>query len=174
MGELPEHRVAQRPDGVLLDRGRPVRHPYVLTDTSVPLAGTVVARDEPKGIVIYRTGGLVRIGYQVQGLYGDDTWSRRRVTYTRLRCAGGRVTAVLAGDATLFGDRPQTVRSEGRSVTFRQDETARLTVPLRPTQCVCRAVFTVARTAIPAVVLPPNGDGRVLGAHFLGFDYSPK
>jgi hypothetical protein len=173
MGDLPEHRVTQRADGVLLDRGRPVRHAYVLTDTSVPLAGTVIARDEPKGIVLYRADGLVRIGYRVEGLYRDDTWSGRRAVYTRLRCTGGRVTAVLTGDATLFGDRPQTVRAAGRSVTFRQDETARLTVPLRPRDGVCRVVFTVERTAIPAVVLPRNGDGRTLGAHFLSFRYTP-
>jgi hypothetical protein len=171
MGELPEHRVTERGDGVLLADGRPVRHRYVLTDTSVPLAGSVVAQDAPKAIVLYRTDGVVRIGYRVQGLYRDDTWSRRRVVYTRLRCTGGRVTAVLTGDATLFGDRSQTVRAEGRSVTFPQDETTRLTVPLRPRGGVCRVVFTVERTAIPAVVLPRNGDGRVLGAHFLGFVY---
>ena len=170
MGELPEHRVTQRADGVLLADGRPVRHRYVLTDTSVPLAGTVIARDEPKGIVLYRTDGLVRIGHRVEGVY-HDTWSEPRVVYTRLRCTGGRVTAVLTGDATLFGDRPQTVRAEGRSVTFRQDETAELTVPLRPRDGVCRVVFDVERTAIPAVVLPRNGDGRLLGAHFLAFQY---
>jgi glycosyltransferase involved in cell wall biosynthesis len=171
MGELPEHRVTERGDGALLDNGRPVRAPYVLTDTSVPLAGKVIASDDPKGIVLYRTDGLVRIGYHVEGLYRDDTWSGRRLVYTRLRCTGGRVTAVVTGDATLFRDRLQTVRSDGRKVTFRQDETASLTVPLRPRDGVCRAVFTVDRTAIPAVVLPRNGDGRTLGAHFLAFRF---
>ena len=173
MGELPEHRVTERADGVLLFDGRPVRHRYVLTDTSVPLAGAVVARDEPKRMVLLRTGGLVRIGYRVSGLYRDDTWSGGRVVYTRLRCTGGRVTATLTGDETLFGDRPQTVRAAGRHVTFRQNETAQLRVPLRPRNGVCRVVFTVTHTRIPAVVLPRNGDGRVLGAHFLSFSYSP-
>jgi hypothetical protein len=172
IGELPERHVTQRPDGVLLDDGRPVRHPYVLTDTTVPLAGTVVARDEPKGIVLYRTDGLVRIGYRVRGVY-PDTWAGKRVVYTRLRCTGGTVTAAVTGDAMLFGDQPQTIRSGGRRVTFRQDETAALTVPLRPRDGVCRAVFTVDRTAIPAVVLPRSGDGRILGAHFLTFQYRP-
>jgi hypothetical protein len=82
------------------------------------------------------------------------------------------VTAVLTGDATLFGERPQTVRAAGRSVSFRQDETANLTVPLRPRGSVCRVVFTVERTAIPAVVFPRSGDGRMLGAHFLSFRYT--
>jgi hypothetical protein len=172
MGELPEHHVTQRADGVLLENGKPVRHEYVLTDTTVPLAGTLVRADEPKGIVLLRTGGLVRIGQRVEGLYKDDTWSGKRVVYTRLRCTGGTVTANLAGDATLFRDGRQTVRAAGRSVTFAQDETAELTVPLRPRNGVCRVVFTVDGTAIPAVVLG-NSDGRTLGAHFLSFNYTP-
>src|SRR5207247_7969172 len=40
MGGLPETKVTQRADGVLLDHGQPVRHPYVLSEESVPLAGT--------------------------------------------------------------------------------------------------------------------------------------
>ena len=59
-------------------------------------------------------------------------------------------------------------------MTFDQSKRARLTVPLEPRNGVCRVVFTVARTAIPAVVLPRNGDGRLLGAHFLDFRYSPE
>jgi hypothetical protein len=173
MGELPEQHVTVRADGVLLANGRPVRHAYVLTDTSVPLAGTLVRADEPKGMVLLRTGGLVRIGQRVQGLYKGDTWSGERVVYTRLRCTGGTVTVNLTGDATLFGDRAQTVRAGGRSVTFAQDETAELTVPLRPRNGVCRVVFTVERTAVPAVVLRGNSDGRTLGAHFLSFNYKP-
>jgi hypothetical protein len=172
MGELPEHKVTQRADGVLVSEGRPVRHSYVLTDTSVPLAGMLVAADEPKRIVLLQTDGLVRIGQRVEGLYRDDTWSGRRVTYTRLRCTGGRVSVDLAGDAKLFGNRPQTVRAAGGKVTFAQDQRAELIVPLRPRNGVCRVVFTVDRTAIPAVVRPGNGDGRVLGAHFLAFRYT--
>ncbi|HEY8776128.1 MAG TPA: glycosyltransferase family 4 protein, partial [Gaiellaceae bacterium] len=50
MGGLPETHVAQRADGVLLADGRPVRHSYVLSEESVPLAGAVVARDKLKGM----------------------------------------------------------------------------------------------------------------------------
>jgi len=93
------------------------------------------------------------------------------VTYTRPHCTGGSVTAVVTGDANLFA-RVQTVRAAGRSVSFRPAETARLTVPLRPREAVCRVVFTVSPTAVPALALRGSTDTRVLGAHFLEFRYS--
>jgi hypothetical protein len=163
---LPETPVQERADGVLLAGGHPVRHAYVLSEDGVPLAGDVVARDTRKGMVLLRTDGLVRIGYRVAGLYPNDTWSGPRVTYTRLRCTGGTVTAQFTSDANLFS-RPQTVRAEGKSVTFRPAQTATLTVPLRVRNGVCRAVFTVTPTAVPG-----SADPRVLGAHFLKFRYS--
>jgi glycosyltransferase involved in cell wall biosynthesis len=166
MGSLPETRVRQRGDGVLLARGRPVRHPYVLTEEAVPLAGQVIARDERKGMVLRKTDGLVRIGYRVAGLYPNDTWSGKRVTYTRLRCRGGSVTAELASDVSLFSGA-QTVSAGSRSVKFLPTETATLTAPLRVRDGVCRAVFTVTPTAVPG-----RGDTRVLGAHFVGFHYT--
>jgi glycosyltransferase involved in cell wall biosynthesis len=166
MGGLPETRVTERPDGVLLADGKPVRHAYVLSEESVPLAGAVVARDEGKGMALRRTDGLVRIGYRVRGLYPNDTWSGRRVTYTRLRCAGGSVTAQLSRDPKLVS-RPQTVRAEGRSVTFRSNVQATLTVPLHPRDGVCVATFAVSPTAVPG-----PADPRVLGVHFLEFRYA--
>ena len=166
MGGLPETRVAQRADGVLLADGKPVRHAYVLSEESVPLAGAVIARDKLKGMALRRTDGLVRIGYRVQGLYPNDTWSGKRVTYTRLRCAGGAVTAQMRRDPNLI-TRPQTVRADGRSVTFSSNDDATLTVPLRPRNGVCRAVFTVTPTAVPR-----PADPRVLGVHFLQFRYA--
>jgi hypothetical protein len=166
MGDLPETKVTERPDGVLLANGRPVRHAYVLSEDSVPLAGNVVARDQRRGMVVRRTDGLVAIGYRVRGLYPNDTWSGKRVEYTRLRCRGGRVTAELTSDAHLFSG-PQTVRAAGRSVTFGPGGTTTLTVPLRPQGGVCSVVFTVSPTAVPG-----KGDPRVLGAHFLAFRYA--
>jgi glycosyltransferase involved in cell wall biosynthesis len=166
MGGLPETKVTERSDGVLLAHGAPVRHAYVLTEEAVPIAGDIVARDERKGMALRRTDGLLRIGYRVGGLYPNDTWSGKRVTYTRLRCGGGTVTAQLRRDPNLIS-RPQTVRAEGRSVTFRSNDDASLTVPLRPRDGVCRAVFTVSPTAVPG-----PADQRVLGVHFLAFQYS--
>jgi glycosyltransferase involved in cell wall biosynthesis len=166
MGGLPETLVTERPDGVLLAGGKPVRHAYVLSEESVPLAGAVVARDKLRGMALRRTDGLVRIGYRVQGLYPNDTWSGKRVTYTRLRCAGGTVTAQMSRDPNLI-TRSQTVRADGRSVTFSSNDDASLTVPLHPRNGVCRAVFTVTPTAVPG-----PADPRVLGVHFLAFRYA--
>jgi Dolichyl-phosphate-mannose-protein mannosyltransferase len=165
MGDLPETSVTEREDGVLLADGRPVRHPYVLSEEAVPLAGTVVARDERRGMALRRTDGFVRIGHRVAGLYPNDTWSGEQVMYTRLRCSGGSVTALLERDPNLIS-RAQTVRANGRSVTF-ASKRATLTAPLREQNGVCRAVFTVTPTAVPG-----PGDPRVLGVHFLRFSYN--
>jgi hypothetical protein len=166
MGGLPETQVTQRADGVLLADGKPVHHAYVLSEESVPLAGAVVARDKLKGMALRRTDGLLRIGYRVRGLYPNDTWSGKRVTYTRLRCTGGTVTAQLRRDPNLVSV-PQTVRADGRSVTFHSNDEASLAVPLRPHDGVCVAVFTVSPTAVPG-----PADPRVLGVHFLEFRYA--
>jgi glycosyltransferase involved in cell wall biosynthesis len=166
MGGLPETHVTQRPDGVLLAYGKPLRNQFVLSEAAVPLAGQVVAHDELKGMVLRKTDGLVRIGYRVNGIYPNDTWSGPRVTYTRLRCRGGSVTTELASDANLFS-QPQTVSAGVRRVTFDPSESAHLTVPLRPRNGVCRVVFTVTPTAVPG-----GADRRVLGAHFLTFLYN--
>jgi hypothetical protein len=171
MGGLPETPVRERADGILvLPDGRPVRHEYVLSDESVPLGGPVVARDVRKGLVLRRTGGEVGIASRVTGVYADH-WSGRRVTYTRLRCTGGKLTVAVASDARLFS-RAQTVSSSGRHVTFSRSGSGELTVPLRPRTGVCRAVFTVAPTAIPALVEPGSTDTRTLGARFLAFLYT--
>jgi glycosyltransferase involved in cell wall biosynthesis len=166
MGGLPETRLTQRADGVLLANGAPVRQAYVLTEAEVPLAGRIVARDKLKGMVVRQTDGLVRIGYRVSGLYPNDTWSGKRVTYTRLRCRGGKVTTVLLRDTNLI-NAPQTVQAAGRRVVLRTNDQATLTVPLRPANGVCRVVFTVSPTAVPG-----PGDQRVLGVHFLEFRYT--
>ena len=171
MGGLPETRVRERADGVLLfPDGRPVRSAYALTDTSVPLAGKVIGLDEVRGMVLRRTeDGMLAIASRVRGTFPDG-WSGHSVTYTRLRCTGGSVTAVVGSDDKLFS-RPQTVAAAGRSVTFDPSGIGRLTVPLTPRDGVCRATFTVSPTAVPALVQPGSADGRRLGARFVQFAY---
>ena len=171
MGNLPEAHVHQGADGVLrLPDGRRVRDKYVLSDTSVSLAGTVMGRDEIRGMVLRRTHGLVAIATRISGIYPDG-WSGPRVTYTRPRCAGGKLTVLVASDTHLFS-RPQSISAEGRSVSLDPAQVAQLTVPLHPRDAVCRVVFTVKPTAVPALVERGNDDGRVLGARFVQFRYS--
>jgi hypothetical protein len=169
MGDLPETKVDERADGVLVGPdGEPVRSRYVLSDDTIPLAGELIGRDDVRGMLLRRTNGVLAVASRLSGMFPDG-WSRPSVTYTRLRCRGGSVTAVVASDAKLF-TRPQTVRAAGRSVTFSPGEVGRVTVPLRPRGDVCRVTFTVSPTAIPAVA---NGaaDGRRLGARFAEFEY---
>jgi glycosyltransferase involved in cell wall biosynthesis len=169
MGGLPETPVHQRPDGVLVrPDGRPVRTDYVLTDTSVPLDGRIIGRDDVRGMLLRRTDGTLALAYRTSGIYADG-WSGPLATYTRLRCRGGTVTAAVASDAKLFS-RLQTVSAEGRSVVFDPLRVAHLAVPLRPRNGVCRVTFTVSPTAVPALVRG-TPDGRTLGARFVEFAY---
>jgi glycosyltransferase involved in cell wall biosynthesis len=169
MGGLPETHVTQRADGVLvLPNDVPVQTRYVLTDDSVPLAGKIIGRDDVRGMLLRRTDGPLAIAYRTSGIYPDG-WSGPSTTYTRLRCRGGTVTAVVASDDKLF-TRPQTVAAAGRKVTFDPTDVAHVTVPLRPRHGVCRVTFTVTPTAVPAIVRG-SPDGRRLGARFIEFAY---
>ena len=173
-GGLPETKVTvDRQTGVMSANGQPVRSRYVLTDGSVQLAGKVVAQDTTKGAFLYELGGPMRQTSYVTGLYPNDTWSGPSVTYTRLSCTGGSLTVHLQSDTALF-TKPQTVSSGGRSVHVAPAETRLFTVPMVQRGKTCVARFTVAPTAIPAVVTNgENPDSRVLGIHFTGFDYKP-
>jgi hypothetical protein len=172
-GSLPETRLTQQADGTFLADGDPVAAQYVLADHRVHLAGRVVAADTGTGTVLRRPDGPLRIAYRIDGLYPDDTWSGPRVTYTRLQCRGGRLAVDVTSDTALFKSA-QTVSVERRRVMFRPSQTRTIVVPLhRGPDGSCRAVFTVAPTAIPAVALKGSTDTRVLGVHFTSFRYTP-
>ena len=117
---------------------------------------------------------------RVSGLYPNDTWSGRTVTYVRRRCKPGRLSVSLSGDAGLFVEPTRVVaRSNGAvvgRVRFRPDGRAVLSVPVSPpaASSACRVIYTVTPTAIPAkVTAGSNPDPRVLGAHFNRFVYRP-
>jgi hypothetical protein len=155
--------------------GRPFAPEYVLLDGSIDPDGEVLARDAERGMTLWRLDGPLESVSRVRGLYANDTWSGPEVTYTRRRCDGGRLAVGISSDPSLF-DRPQTVvaRAGGRGVgrlrlTPGQPRTV-FRVPLEPQDGVCRVVYSVSPTAVPADVLG-NGDERVLGAHFDGFAY---
>jgi dolichyl-phosphate-mannose-protein mannosyltransferase len=162
-GGLPATAVRAEPaNGAVVADGRPVGAPYVLTDESVPLAGDVVARDRPKGIVLVRTESPLRETQLVTGLY-PDTWSGPEVTYERYRCRGGRVSVLVQSDGHLF-HRAQAVSSGGVRVRVPPGAARTFAVPLRR----CTAHFTVTPTKVPGLL-----DRRRLGMHFLSFRYQP-
>jgi hypothetical protein len=152
-------------DGYLRDAaGDLVRHGYVLVSGSLDLNGVKLGSDTPIGDSLWRLDGPIRSLTQVHGLYPDDTWSGRVVSYHRLECTGGSVRVALLGDATLF-HRPQIVRAGSVTREVRPGAPTGMTVPLTD----CSARFTVSPTIVPG-----HGDPRTLGIHFLSFEYLPS
>ena len=180
-GGLPETNVAIDDEtGVLRGPdGRPVRAEYVLVDGSITPGGKLIAFDERRGVGLFRVDGAVRSLTKVVGLYANDTWSGRTVTYTRRQCAGGRLKVTVQGDPALFprGSQLVVARVRGgavvrRAVTPGPPES--FSVPLAARAGRCFVAFTVTPTAIPAVVTKgANPDPRVLGIHFSAFAYEP-
>ena len=167
-GGLPatEVHVDRRDGAIVTAADRPIRARYVLADASVALPGRILAWDKPKGVFLVRTLPPLRETQLVDGLY-PDTWSGPHVTYTRFRCRGGRVSAVVETDAHLLR-RPQFVSSGGVRVRVPPGKQRTITAPLWPgpgARCVAR--FVVAPTKVPG-----KGDLRRLGVHFLSFRYS--
>ncbi len=178
-GDLPETPVTVDSRTGVVDGlgGRPVRARYALTDGSLALDGRALGSDPRTGLVLYAVRGALKQASRVDGLWPQDTWSKRTVTYTRLACTGGTLTVELQSDKNLF-PRPNTViaseagKEVGR-VSVPGVGTRILHVPLRPAGSRCRVHFTVLNTAIPAVVTNGrNPDPRVLGIHFNSFRYS--
>jgi Dolichyl-phosphate-mannose-protein mannosyltransferase len=166
-GGLPATEVhVDRRNGLIRAGRRPIGTRYVLTDGSVVLAGRIRAWDRPKGMFLWQTDAPLRETQLEDGLY-PDTWSGRHVTYTRFRCRGGRVRALVETDAHLLR-RAQFVSSGGARVRVPPGGSRTITAPLRPVagdRCVAR--FTVTPTKVPG-----KGDFRRLGMHFLSFRYS--
>jgi hypothetical protein len=179
-GDLPEKPLTTDAETGLMrgPDGKVVHAEYVLTDGTVDVGGRVVAQDARKGIVVRRVFGPLRQVSRVDGLYPQDTWSGREVTYTRHDCHGGSVVVTLQSDPSLF-TKPTTVVASvgGRQVARTQvapTATEFLNVPLvrRGRSCIVR--FTVSPTLVPNVVTKgQNPDPRELGVHFTRFTYEP-
>jgi hypothetical protein len=182
-GGIGETRVTLGPDGVFRDPdGAPVRAPYALLDGSVTPDGVVVARDELLGTTLWRLSGPLSSTTRVTGLYPNDTWSGRTVTWKRLRCEPGRLAVSLRSDPSLFTE-PQVVRATTTWVGGRAEAVARVapdgraTLPIAVAPAAdgsCAVAFTVEPTAVPSEVIPGSADDRVLGAHFDAFAYTPR
>ena len=181
-GGLPEREIRIDPGtgAVTFPDGSPVRDAYVIADSSFEPAGEALATDSGWGVTLWRVSSPLVSATHVDGLYPRDTWSGPEVTYTRRRCAPGRLSVELSSDANLFLG-PQTVvaRSNGQvvgRVRFQPEDRAVLSVPVEPLAGTteCRVVYTVSPTAVPAdVTAGGNPDPRELGAHFNRFVYRP-
>jgi hypothetical protein len=181
-GGLPETpvRIDSRTGLVTLGDGAPVGDEYLLADSSFEPDGEPLARDEGWGVTLWRVNPPLVSAVRVDGLYPNDTWSGRTVTYVRRRCAPGRLSVSISSDPSLFFERQTVVaRTNGAvvgRVRLRPEGRAVLRVPVAPAPGSndCRVVFTVAPTAVPAeVTAGANPDPRVLGAHFNQFVYRP-
>lgn len=174
-GNLAETEVAidEQTGEIRTTAGERVEAQYVLTEDAITPDGVVVARDPGIGITLWQVDGpLVATATEVNGLYANDTWSGREVTWTRERCRGGTLTVGLSSDPNLF-DEDQIVTAFVRGEVAGRARiapagSALLRVRTVPVDGTCRVVFRVARTKVPG-----GGDSRELGAHFNTFGYRP-
>ena len=181
-GEIP---VTRLPDGVragvFVDpEGKVVEVPYALLDGSVIPDGGVVERNETVGTALWRLTGPLSSRAEITGLY-PDTWSGPRVHWRLLRCEGGRLTATVHGDPSLF-TQPQLLRASNRVGGAGIDAIAgvpptgqRVALPIRvaPSGGTCTVDYTVTPTANPSEVVPGSTDDRELGLHFDAFLWEP-
>jgi hypothetical protein len=165
---------------VTLPDGSPVTDEYLLADATFEPAGRARAFDLGWGIRLWRVRTPLVSATRVDGLYANDTWSGKDVTYVRRQCEPGRLSVELASDAALFfAGQTVVARSGGKEigrVRLPAGGQAALVVPLAPEpgENECRVVFTVSPTAVPSEVTGgENPDDRVLGAHFNRFRFTP-
>jgi hypothetical protein len=173
-GGLAQTPIAvDRETGAYLADGRPVRVRDVLTDTSLSIVGRKLGADEKKGLVLLRVEGRLRAEHVTTGI-DPDAWSGARAMYRRFGCRGGTLAVTLGSDAHLFRtlqlvDAYVAGRHVATAVVGRFHERT-LRVPLRPgPHGACTVRFRVARTRVPARVIPGSTDVRHLGVRFLSF-----
>jgi hypothetical protein len=121
---------------------------------------------------LWRVNTPLVAAVRVTGLYPNDTWSGRQVTYLRRRCKPGRLSVDLSSDDKLFLHPQAVVATSNGSVVGRVrlhgNRHVVLTVPVEPVPGTseCRVVYTVSPTAVPSEVVDGSTDHRELGAHF--------
>jgi Dolichyl-phosphate-mannose-protein mannosyltransferase len=150
--------------------GKTIDDPYALLDGSVTPDGEAIARDA-LGTTLWRLHGPLASLTKVTGLYPNDTWSGRSVTWSRLRCGGGELLVGLHSDPTLFAGELTHVLAtvQGKPVAriaVSPEGPVTLRVPLEPAAGKCVVHFAITPTRIPAEVVPGSGDDRRLGVHF--------
>jgi hypothetical protein len=59
--DLPSTRLVVRARRLMLEDGTPLAARYVVTDSYLPLVGSVVARDRHSGLLLYEFAGPIRV-----------------------------------------------------------------------------------------------------------------
>lgn len=182
-GDMPSPLLHVAATGVLRKAGGgAIASPYVLTPDFLRLAGTPVARDAAKRLVLYKASEPVRVVQQVRGLYQDPTrpWSGPLVTWRQYGCAGGTLHVTVSSDARLFAGVVQTLAIGGdtRPRTLKLAPTTDhlpLTLPLSSHGGTCSVRFAISPTRVPDDY-PQLGiqDPRRLGLHFDVLRYAPQ
>ena len=182
IGEIPVKRLTDgaRP-GVFVDPdGKVIEVPFVLLDGSVIPDGAVVDRNEIVGTALWRLTGPLSSREEITGIY-PDTWSGPRVRWSLLRCEGGRITATVHSDPSLF-TQAQRLRASNRVDGAGVDAIARvpptgervsLSIRVEPSGGTCTVDYAVSPTANPSEVIPGSTDDRELGVHFDAFLWEP-
>ena len=175
-----ELRIDQRDGAVRLVDNRSLDEEYVLLESTIsPDLGEVVAQDVALGLTLWRLDApLVSSRTDITGLYPNDSWSGKQVTFTRQNCRGGTLAVALESDPALFTDAQTVTASVNGEVVERVRVpplgSAVIHVPLQPESGACTVVFDVAETRVPAEVTNgENGDTRELGVHFRNFNVAP-
>jgi hypothetical protein len=147
----------------------------------VNLLGRAIAHDTAKNLVLYRVTPPARTTQQIIGLYDEKTspWSTSKVIWQRVNCRGGSLHVEVSSDLSLFRGVNQTLAVSGTTVprvfhlTPKTDHRP-LTFPLAPRGGVCRVVFDISPTRIPANFPQLHrNDPRPLGLHFDSIKYAP-
>ena len=129
-----------------------VRVQYVLADPSAQIAGTQIASDDGRGMVLYRVNGLLRTATQITGWYGD-TWTDASVTWLQRGCTRGTLRVPVRSDPTLYAGVVQQIAISGSTTpfVFRLPSSAAKTivVPLQPKGGVCTIHFAITPTRRP-------------------------
>jgi hypothetical protein len=184
IGEIPVTRTEDgetAPLGVFrLPEGGLVEASFALLDGSVIPDGMVIARNETVGTALWHLTAPLSSREDITGLY-PDTWSGPRVRWRLLRCEGGRLTATVHSDPSLFMRAQRlTARAAApgggalRWTTVQPTgEPASLGVPAAPAAGTCTVDFLVDPTARPSAVIPGSTDDRELGLHFDAFHWEP-
>jgi hypothetical protein len=177
-GGLPETPVRELASGTLVTSTGVTPHvQYAVSYTDI--SGKLLARDPGIGLGLYRVNGPLVILTRVTGLYENDSWAGRHVTYRRLLCTGGILSVRLGTDEHLFARNQRvTARESGRvvgSVLIAPAKQPTLRVPLRPNAAgTCTVTFSALTDRVPARVFPGNHDTRRLAAHYYAFEYAAR